>query len=658
MRPNQATLWVCWTEPREPLGPQDALLSFLPPAAEARLAPKHGRAWLCARVLSREVRREAIRVYLEVVARIGLARDGDGRTLRERLANSGQASRWWYHPVAFRDCEGSAIFDQMIALLTIRQAAAQVGAGRIVTVGASTCLVRVLRSAYSVEACRSRRQLPDPLVWMRGIGSRIAYLVRQMRYGRMLRRTVVMPVGAWTVALSGFWDWSVWRQPGETKLTDRYLKGLPDELSARGLAAGWLAWFDPHGDPGRPRRRLRESVAPLSGRQDVAVLQQLLTPADLRRAVMDARPLKTFLELLRTGACRAACRDGGYDWYPLFAQPLLRGFLDASLPHHELVSLATERACRRYQPKATVSFLEHFPYARAHYEGVRRSGGGAIRLAVQHASYSHEKTFVHLHPAAEWLGEPDGQAVPHPDYVCAMGSLGQELFLACGYRPEQVLLTGSPRYDPLCRLVEEASARGARAPLARTEAPVRLLLVAGLDVEVELEMVDAACAAVAGRSDVAVALRMHPFARIDRCRGFRPYRSRVRITQGSLREDLAEADLVLFTYSTVAEEAAVIGKPVWQWLPLGFNGSALAEAATIPCFSSVAALREALAAFPERRGETNRETDAALVARERLFYRIDGGAADRVAAHIVRLLQAPEAGEAPAASASTLAGSG
>src|SRR5207244_1348750 len=79
--------------------------------------------------------------------------------------------------------------------------------------------------------------------------------------------------------------------------------------------------------------------------------------------------------------------------------------------------------------------------------GVKQAGPGTINYAVQHASYCSEKTFLFLDPEIEFRGRPDGAPVPHPDQVMAMGTFAQELFLKCGYAPDQVKTTGSPRYD-------------------------------------------------------------------------------------------------------------------------------------------------------------------------------------------------------------------
>ncbi len=331
------------------------------------------------------------------------------------------------------------------------------------------------------------------------------------------------------------------------------------------------------------------------------------------------------------------------NYEPLFAARLLRGFLDASLPHRALVAVAVERACRRYQPKVSLSFLEHFPFSRAYYEGVRRAGLRTVCCAVQHASYSHEKTFLFLDAEREWRGAPDGCAVPHPDMVCAMGALGQALFLECGYPQDRVVLTGSPRYDHVTAPRREPSSVAAARQRAESRPRLRLLVALGLAAEQELELVDAVCAAAERLEGVEVLLRNHPFSRIQDHPEFTRYRGRVTLTDGPLTEDLDRADVVLFTYSTVAEEALLRGKPVWQWLPLGFNGSALAEVVDIPTFGAVGRLREALLAFRENPAPFLPTAQTINAALQHLFDRGDGQAAERIAELIERLRrQAPD----------------
>jgi hypothetical protein len=455
-----------------------------------------------------------------------------------------------------------------------------------------------------------------------------------MRQWNAARRLTRIPDQPFDVAISGFWDWSVNWDEATQSLTDRYFKRLPDELKGQGVSLGWFAWLDLQAEPGQ-RRRPHDPLAPLKRNGKVVILQAFLRPGEILRTLLDFRPLVTFLKLRRCPKFRGMFDEEGLNYSPLFRGKLFYGILNASLPQFELVALATRRAGERYRPKVILSFLEHFPHARAQYEGVRRSGGGISCWAMQHAGYSHEKTFLFLHPALEFRGEPDGCPVPHPDYVCAMGTLGQEMFLECGYPPERVLLTGSARYDH----VRPQNSR-TQEPVGRADAAgvIRLLLVPSLDVELELAMVEAICTAVREMTGIKLYLRNHPFARLDLLPGFAPFRDRIEVSQGSLEADLDRADLVIFTYSTVAEEAFLRGKPVWQWLPDGFNGSALAEVADIPQFASVARLRDALRRYQTDPGAFLPDPESQERVFARLFYPGDGKAASRIAQAIMTYL--------------------
>lgn len=112
----------------------------------------------------------------------------------------------------------------------------------------------------------------------------------------------------------------------------------------------------------------------------------------------------------------------------------------------------------------------------------------------------------------------------------------------------------------------------------------------------------------------------------------------MQVTQAPLYEDLARADLILYTYSTVAEEAVLIGKAVWQWLPLGSNASALAEVGAVLAFSSVDRLREAIQDFVCQPKQFLPGVQTRQLVLDRLFYPGDGRAAQRIAAAAARKL--------------------
>jgi surface carbohydrate biosynthesis protein (TIGR04326 family) len=628
-------LWACWEKPETLPSGNELILSFLPPAAEEQFRRQYGDRVIIGRAVPPAVRARAREQYLNLVARLGTYPWGNGLTWRQVLARPGEASRWWYHPVAFKDTEGETTFQGILQVLTIQTVAKSLGVKELVLVGAPWEVAAVLRSAYSIKETRTRRASGDWWLWVRGLTSRLTFFWKVMCQRFAVRRLRQFQDQHFDVAISGFWPWSVNWDERTQALTDRYFKQLPDELKRWGVSLGWFAWLDLQAEPSRRRPRPHDLMAPLERNSEVVILQSALRPGEILRALLDLKPLATFLKLRGCPGFKKIFNEEGLDYSPLFLRKLFYGFLDSNLPRFDLVALATQRVVQQYRPKVILSFLEHFPYSRALYEGVWRAGGETSCWAVQHSSYSHEKTFLFLHPALEFNGEPDGCPVPHPDYVCAMGTLGQEMFLECGYPQPRVLLTGSTRYD---HVRPQHVRSGGQVGMGDALGVIHLLLVPSLDVHLELGMVEAVWTAVRELTGIKLFLRNHPFARMDRLPGFAPFKDHIEVSQEPLEADLDRADLVIFTYSTVAEEAFLRGKPVWQWLPDGFNGSALAEVATIPQFASVEQLRETLRQYQANPRAFLTDPESRQRVFERLFYPGDGQAASRIAQSIMAYL--------------------
>ena len=599
-------LWVCWKQPKAIPEAGDLILTFLLPSAEHSLHLRYSGRVLFAREASLRVRKQARDAYLRAAARCAAVPVANGKTLRQLLTVTGQSSRWWYHPVSFKDCESDPTFDRIIALFTIAKIADEHSIRDLVLVGAPHDLTAVLRQRFRVRPVSAR---PSGMAFrcVRSLASRVAFSLKTLYQYWLARKC--QETKKRDIIFSGFWNFSVDTDSKTDTLVDRYFCDLPKIIQSRGnLSVVWLAWLDSYRVPRQPL--------------PVSILQSELELKDLLQSVFDFTPLVSLMRVWGQGKFRLAFNAGIFNLLPLFKRNLLAGFLDYSIPYSELVATATERACRRLQPSMTFSFLEHFPYARAHYEGVKRAGLKTVNYTIQHASYCSEKTFLFLDPELELKGNPDGCAVPHPHMVLTMGTFARELFLECGYDPCQVIVTGSPRYDQIKPgdLLTDSSVADVKK--------ISLLLVGGLAIEPDLEMIEAACEVLKLIPELCVSFRKHPLSPIRQ--------ERVPMTHGGLEEDLESADIILFTYSTVAEEAFVRGRPVWQWLPQGFNASAVAEIVSIPRFGSVESLRDAIVSYRSNPGKYIPDESTRNLVLSSLFYRTDGQAALRIADMICR----------------------
>jgi surface carbohydrate biosynthesis protein (TIGR04326 family) len=570
------------------------VFSFLPPAEEdAYCRARGGREVVTMSRLMDEVGGEAREYYVDMIADAGLFRLRDGRTLRSVLHRKGKTSQWWYHPITFRNSENEPTYAYLLMILAIVHEAEHRGIKSLHLVYPPREVADVLANCLTVtvEQAAPKRAFVDLL---RGLLGRGRFLMWTLGAKLALRHHGRPRVKTMDVALQGYWDWSVYAgDEGSESLCDRYFGALPDRLRQRGMQVGYWCWYDPRNRPGGAGRREREILRPLVGRRDVLLLQELLTFREIFAAVFDFSALPALLTASRQAGFRAVFRRQGLDFFPLFAVPILRGGLSSGIPQCLLYELAASRAQALTHPRVTVRFQEHNPPSRAVYAAMN---GTATRCwAMQHASYNHSKTYLAMHPEKEFAGGDDCEEVPHPERVCAMGDLGRRLFLGCGYAPDQVLRTGSARYDHV-RLeatrnhVDDGS--GSRA--------LRVLVASSLPARADIQLV---LAAVMAAKDVpvqiALRLRQHPLDRMESQSGWQDLVLRPEMSTGTLEEDLVWADLVLISQSTVGEEAFLAGKPVWQFRFPHPDQSALAEVAAIPQFYTVQALSHALKALLE-----------------------------------------------------------
>ncbi len=631
---NQRTLWVLWESIPDILPPSEPVLSFLFPRDEEDLRARQTSDVVLGREEVGFCKADAVRVFREVSARVGVAQHSSGNTLRQLLARPGEASDWWYHILSFRDSESLSHFNSISQVLAIDRTRARLCVGNIVLWKASAGVAEALRGKCNVETHGHRSPRPDLWYVLRGAASRARYLllISLQRFG--LWRTYTQPAPEiWDIALTTFWDSCIGVKTNSVSLADRYFKRLGEELGDRlGLRIGYFAWLD------RPSGilsnfALSKTLRPLRARKEIVVLQSLLTYGDAFVTVLDWRTAFRCARALKWGNLANAMIEDGFDWFPLLRSELMRGVFNADIAVYRLAALATERAAATYRPRMSISFLEFFRQSRAHYEGMRRAGTSVADWAMQHAGVCREKTFCYLHPQGEKAGEPDGCEVPHPIGIFVMGRHGHQMFLESGYLPCQLPMTGSARYDNV--RMPGTNDRTTVSHLGAT----RVLLACSLAINVEIALVEAVVLAIEGISDVAVRLRNHPLSRVDQHPRFPASRAFVEISDRPLSEDLGWADLVIFSYSTVADEAFLEGKACWQWLPSGFDGSALITVTSIPRFGSVPALREALLEFQAAPEKFTPSLEARQHVAEQLFYPADGRAAERIADACIEFLR-------------------
>lgn len=624
---KEIILHVIYKNPRR-LPLRGLILSFMPPEEESHFLLNKKIKFYSGRKEMDEVRGKARQAYVDLIAKIS-ATPFNGRTLRQALKSKGRGNPWWYHKTSEKHVETDEIYNLLLQIFTIKNVADKENIVNLILYGAPIEVAQVLDSYYKVRKTRCFKALEASLI--KGVISRIKYLFWILHLKRGIGKYACSSTLSPDIVLQGFWDWSIRLNSQNDELEDAYFRSLPKELSFRGLSCAWFLWLDHNIRQSPIIRPLREVLSATRGNQSLIFVQRFLTKQDILSAIVSLRPLMALILFFRSRDSKNIFVNGNFNFYPLFARSLFYYFLDASHPHFYLMETACRKAFRMYQPKFSLSFLDFTLPARAFNQGAALGSPETIRANMQHTSYAREKASILIDKERELNGNPDSIPLPVPDYFFTMGELTKLILIEGGFPENQVLVTGSARYDYFKFLPQERML----SPSATSRV---VLLATSLEYNFDFEMVTAAVEAVKGL-DIELILRSHPYSKSGNDSKYKRFPG-LKISQTVLLEhDLYKSGLVLFSYSSVAEEALVRGIPVIQWRLPKFNGSVFGDLKGIPIVNSISDLRSLLKRFVENPVSFMPELKFREFVLKESFYKTDGQAACRIAEKVKEILQ-------------------
>lgn len=619
-------LYVLYKPGLKHVGSDAPVLSFMPPDDEHRVASRYSKLFFGRKEMDL-VREDARKSYLDIVSRMA-ATECDGKTLRQALEIAGRGNSWWYHPVSEKHVETDGTFNILLQIFTVLHVADREGVKKIVIYGSPIEIILALRARYRTCGIECSSGWKTNL--MRAVLARIKYLFTSLCSCIDIQRGVLLPELKPDVVFQGFWDWSVRIGRKSNEVEDLYFRSLPDKLRDNGMKCAWFLWLDPRSKYGIKPKSVSGLLHSAKSRPELIFVQKFLKPIDILSVIFDIRAFYRYIRYSLSNKFRGLFKEKGCDLWPLFNRQLAYGFCDSALPHYYLIETAYKRAFGFYKPKLSFAFLELCLISRAFNQGAALDSPLTIRCDMQHASYGREKTFILADSDKELLGKPDNKAMPFPDNFFVMGELCRDILVENGFPSGKIFITGSARYDYLIQ--EDIESQRVRA-----QGPVKVLIVSTVNVRLDFEMVQAAFLASEGLN-IKLFLRSHPFVKIEDVPDYRQYSKAIVSSMASLEDDLNLADIVLFTYSTVAEEAFLKGIPVLRWQVNGFNGSVFRDVNVVPSAYSVESLKEQFGKFLDNPLSFKPDEELRKMILRKCFYRVDGMASRRIAEKAIELL--------------------
>jgi len=418
----------------------------------------------------------------------------------------------------------------------------------------------------------------------------------------------------------GYSSWRRVNHDGRTRYIDPPYALVLDELRRRNVAQLRLSM------PTNSSWQ-RELTWMLRGDREFVPIEFLwarwISQAPFRRSTVEMQRLQRALV-----KCGRAIADASFSW---------REF-DVSGPVRAIAQAAFRRRVAR--GLRHIRFFEHLLARRRPSILLLTHEYSGVAMAATIAARRLRIPVVAIQHGVIWRGHPgyivprsQVETLPRPDALCVFGQYERELLMQHGYDSEQVVVTGSPRLDLVVGSAPTLTRSRLTAALnLPADQPLVLFTTSGWHSRVVAERL--ADQITASNKPFSVIVKLHPiyevepeaFAAVAADRNCRHLR--VIDEEYDLYDLLRIVDAHVSPNSTVLTEAAVFDLPnilfCTDLFPdtVGYRKRSVAVAAED--FSSLGAALEAAIASPELKAGRKAFVEAQ-------YYRLDGGAAGRIA---------------------------
>ena len=284
-------------------------------------------------------------------------------------------------------------------------------------------------------------------------------------------------------------------------------------------------------------------------------IEAVLTPSDILRCGWEA--LRAFhIWSVRAASRAVQLQVGGVSVTPLITHAIREAHASGDVFRSFYVY-----HCARRVGECMLMTRCIYPYENRAWEkmlllGVRASSPGVHMVGYQHASITASHTnFV--------LAEKEGSVTPLPDAIVTMGEVTRDWLVREGHYPQALVRGG-------CALRQPRT--GASAPLKeRSPRVVRVLVALATSLTEYVRTLAFLQESLGESRGWEIRIRPHPTLRLADAIRFLPegdFRLRYTTSTGSVAEDLAWADVVLYASSTIGLEAVGAGIPA-VYLDLG-----------------------------------------------------------------------------------------
>lgn len=498
------------------------------------------------------------------------------KNIKHILTTSKGVSMWWFNALQLKDFEGNPLYNKLIFLNIIEELLSENKYDELIIFGGDKIFRRTVADIfYNPKVILSHpthinKFLFETSIFITGILKTLGYtvlLLKRMIFIKNNYKTSNLDKSKHDVSFLGLHPCSLLNKNGT--IVERYYGTLPAKLKENGLNVNFISVFcELKGNKKDFNKNYLDSLNKYDF--NVILLETLLSIKDILSVLNIYITIIFRFYFLPTETKKKLFVFKEKDLYHLIG----KDFFNSLYSHHFLINLLISESAYKYStlydPDCLVSCYTFNFVGRAVNHGIRRGNGKQTIIGIQHASMTKNKVVFRAHPDEINTSQNEIDHVncmPFPDYYITQGYLAYDLITSNGFLKEKCFVCGSPRFDNLFVLSRKLEKHDhlEMLPELRDRIPEhsKIILVATSFTKYDsIQLIDLAFKGIDKKHFII--FKAHPNCPIkDILTRYSKDFPDIHfiLSDENVNELIMVADILVTTYSTVADESIAIGKP-------------------------------------------------------------------------------------------------
>ena len=518
-----------------------------------------------------------IEYMVDWVHRKGSEKILKGKNIKQILTTPTNISMWWFNALQLKDFEGNPLYNQLVFLSIIEELLSENKYNKIVIFGGDRIFRKTIKDTFKNPVLslsyptNPKMFFFETCIFLIGVFKTFAYTILLLKRITFIKRNYNrcdLEKIKHDVTFLGLHPCSLLNK--NNSIVERYYGALPATLKQRGLNVGFISVFC---ELKENRKDFNKNYLDSLNKYgfNVILLETLLSLTDILSILKVYMLTICKFYFLPIEVKKKLFVFKEKDLYHFLGKDFFNSLYSHNIFINLLISESAYKYGQKFNPDCLVSCYTFNFVGRAINHGIRRYDRKKKIIGIQHGAMTKNKGVFRTHHNE--INTRNNKVdyvnyMPFPDYYITQGYLAYDLMVSNGFPKERCFVCGSPKFDKLYDLSRKQLKNNYMKTSSKSKNGFptdskKILVATSFSKYDSVQLIDLVFKGVVGWNHTII-FKAHPNCPIsDILETYSDKFPDVRfsLSDENINELMMVTDVLVTTYSGVADEAIAIGKP-------------------------------------------------------------------------------------------------